>query len=209
MSRSPAITPICSNRSIRQWCEREFPSGNECRTDPTRDHSPAIRQLRDRPRRPWSGRRDRSDRSPGFPRKEEPMFAGLELTPTAALFSSTRSRQVSVSSRHRPPVPRRRAPRSAGTPERRGLCKHQAPGGAVGLGVPYRSGAWVPRPVRAHIAPPGVRSSAGRDRAQGCAAAPWRRAFCPAEARGDLVPRGGAVRGARRAQAGVSAWGYP
>jgi hypothetical protein len=80
------------------------------------------------------------------------MFAGLELTPTAALFSSTRSRQVSVSSRHRPPVPRRRAPRSAGTPERRGLCRHQPPGGAVGLGVPYRSGAWVPRPVRARRA---------------------------------------------------------
>ena len=47
----------------------------------------------------------------------------------------------------------------------------------------------MPRPVRAHVASPGLRSSAGRDRAQGCAATPWRRAFCPAEARGDLVPR--------------------
>ena len=30
-------------------------------------------------------RRDRSERSPGLPRKEEPVLAGFELSPTAPL----------------------------------------------------------------------------------------------------------------------------
>ena len=41
------------------------------------------RQLRGRPRRRRSGRRNRSARSPGFPRKQEPELAGFELTPPA------------------------------------------------------------------------------------------------------------------------------
>jgi hypothetical protein len=36
-----------------------------------------------------------------------------------------------------------------------------------------------------------------------------KRSTGPYDARGDLVVREGAERGARRAEAGVSAWGYP
>ena len=42
---------------------------------------------------------------PAPPRKEEPVLAALELTPTSAFFSSTRSRRVSVPSRHRQRLP--------------------------------------------------------------------------------------------------------
>ncbi len=48
------------------------------------------------------------------------MLAALELTPTSALFSSTRSRRVSVPSRHRQRLPWRHAPLARGTPERPG-----------------------------------------------------------------------------------------
>ena len=113
----------------------------------------------------------RSARSPRFPRKEAPMLAGLELRPTSALFSSTRSRQVSVSSRHRPPVPRRRAPRSAGTPERRGLCKPSLQAALSAWACHTGAAPGCRDPPRARRRP-GVRSSAGRDRAQGCAGTP-------------------------------------
>ena len=57
---------------------------------------------------------------PAPPRKEEPVLAAVELTPTSALFSSTRSRRVSVPSRHRQRLPWRHAPLARGTPERPG-----------------------------------------------------------------------------------------
>jgi hypothetical protein len=44
-----------------------------------------ARQLRDPPRCRWSGRRDRSDRSPGLPRKEEPVLARFRLARHRAL----------------------------------------------------------------------------------------------------------------------------
>ena len=81
-------------------------------------------------------------------------------------------------------------------------------GDSVDTGLQAALSAWAchtgaapgcPTRTRACSAP-GVRSSAGRDRAKGCAATPWRRAFCRAEARGDLVPREApyAARGAPR-----------
>ena len=116
------------------------------------------------------------------------MLAGLELRPTSALFSSTRSRQVSVSSRHRPPVPRRRAPRSAGTPERRGLCKPSLQAALSAWACHTGAAPGCRDPPRAWSAPAYARAPAGIGR-RAALARPAARAFCPAQARGDLVPR--------------------
>ena len=61
---------------------------------------PARRQLRDRPRRRWSGRRDRSARSPGFPRQQ----GGVRLR-----WASLRAllRQLSREEGHAPSLARK------------------------------------------------------------------------------------------------------
>jgi len=82
------------------------------------------------------------------------VLAALELTPTSAFFSSTRSRRVSVPSRHSRRLRWRHAPLARGTPER--------PGARVDTGLQAALSAWachtgaapgVPRLVRAYVAP--------------------------------------------------------
>jgi hypothetical protein len=79
-------------------------------------------------------------------------LACILLALTAPLAIHNRQREARTSLRDRVDSRRRRRP--------------------VGLGVPYRNRAGVPRPARAHLARPDIRSSAGRERAQDSAATP-------------------------------------
>ena len=110
-------------------------------------------------------------------------------------FSSLEAR-MSASTRHRPLRPGG-APRSAGTrPER--------PGGLSAPRGRRRPGAerpGVPRPVRARVA--SWRTLERREGSgTGLRRRAWRRGYCPAEARADLVPREDPYAGARSAGAG-------
>ena len=73
------LTPTATPGAVRSAHPREY----ERRCGLAAHARRAIRQLRDRPRRRLSGRRDPIGSEPWFPGKDEPVLAALELTPRA------------------------------------------------------------------------------------------------------------------------------
>ena len=82
--RANELTVPFGHRQPRRRGQR-MPREHQGRCHRARWDVPARRQWRDPLRCRWPGRRDRSDRSPGFPPKQEPVLARFRLARHSAL----------------------------------------------------------------------------------------------------------------------------